>query len=219
MIRKQKVSDELPTRQTLLLRLRDRADDASWAEFAEIYTPLLYAYCQKREISHADSADIVQEVMRSVSLAMASFEYDPEKGKFKAWLFTAVRHAVCTHWRKQARSPLSVAETALLQALDSTPDTREEDEWERDYQRQLLAWAMEKIRPEFSERIWGVFEATALEERDAAEVAAETGMSRNAVGIAKFRVLQRLREKARCVDAEQWEREMIENGRKSEMRV
>ncbi len=209
--------DDLSTRATLLLRLRDRADDTSWAEFAEIYTPLLYGYCQKREIGHADSSDIVQEVMRSVSLAMESFEYDPNKGKFKAWLFTAVRNAVGTHYRKQARRPLSVAETAMLEALDATPDSVEEDEWERDYQRQLLAWAMEKIRPEFSPRIWSVFEATALEERDVSEVAAATGMSRNAVAIAKFRVLQRLREKARGVDAEHWEREMIESGEESEI--
>ncbi len=98
--------DPLLTRQTLLIRLRDSADDASWAEFAEIYTPLMVAYCRKRELRHADTSDIVQDVMRSVSLAMQNFEYDPDKGKFKAWLFTAVRHAVGDHFKKKARQPI-----------------------------------------------------------------------------------------------------------------
>ncbi|MEZ5304650.1 MAG: sigma-70 family RNA polymerase sigma factor [Verrucomicrobiales bacterium] len=204
--------DDHPTRQTLLLRLRDRADGRAWSEFVEIYTPLVFAYCQKREIGRPDAADICQEVMRSVSLAMGNFRYDPEKGRFRAWLFTAVRHAVGRHFRKLSSRPLSVSETRLLDALDREPDAGEAGEWERDYQRQLLAWALEKIRPEFAPRIWQVFEATALEERPPDEVAAETGMTRNAIAIAKHRVLARLRDKACSVDDGRWEQDLIGGG-------
>jgi RNA polymerase sigma factor (sigma-70 family) len=211
--------DEVLTRETLLLRLRNKADNASWAEFAEIYTPLLYAYCQKRELRHADSSDIVQEVMRSISLAMENFEYDPAKGKFKAWLFTAVRNAVGKHFRKQSQRPLSVAETARLDAIDSTPSVNEQDEWERDYQRQILAWAIEQVRPEFAPRIWKAFEATAIDEREPSDVATEIGMTKNAVALAKFRVMKRLKEKACSVDEERWEQEMISKSRKSEIAV
>jgi len=206
--------DEILTRETLLLRLRNKADDASWAEFAEIYTPLLYAYCQKRELKHADAADIVQDVMRSVSLAMDNFEYDPKKGKFKSWLFTAVRHAVGKHFKQLSKRPLSVAETSLLDALAASPSDLEQDEWERDYQRQILAWAIEKIRPEFAPRIWQAFESTAIHERDSANVAEEIGMTKNAVALAKFRVMKRLKEKASAIDEERWEQEMIEKHQK-----
>ncbi|MGJ8726423.1 MAG: RNA polymerase sigma factor [Roseibacillus sp.] len=205
------MADELRTRETLLLRLRRPEDQESWAEFTEIYTPLLYGYCQKREISHADTADIIQDVMRSVSIAMEKFEYDPARGKFKGWLFTAVRHAVGKHFRKASRRPLSIAETAMLQSLDERVDNSQEEEWETDYQRQLLSWAVEKVKPEFNPRIWQAFEATALNERPPDEVAAEMGMTKNAIAVAKSRVLQRLREKVQSVDAEQWEQEMIEN--------
>ncbi|GHC65767.1 RNA polymerase sigma factor [Roseibacillus persicicus] len=205
------MADEIRTRQTLLLRLRSPEDRDSWAEFTEIYTPLLYGYCQKRSISHADTADIVQDVMRSVSLAMANFEYDPARGKFKGWLFTAVRHAVGKHFRKSSRRPLSIAEISVLQAMDERVDTSHEEEWETDYQRQLLAWALEKIQPEFNPRIWQVFEATALLDKPPEEVASEFGMSKNAVAVAKSRVLQRLREKVTSVDAEQWEQDLTNN--------
>lgn len=201
--------DELHTRETLLIRLRDSADDSSWAEFVEIYTPLLYGFCRKRELKHADTADIVQNVMRSVSLAMKGFEYDRTKGSFKGWLFTALRNAINSHYRKQASRPITAHETSMLERIETTPDPREVDDWEKDYRGQLLAWAIEKIQPEFSERIWNIFEQTALHDRRNLEVANETGMSENAIAVAKHRVIKRLREKIEAIDAERWEEEMI----------
>lgn len=208
-------ADPLLTRQTLLLRLRDQADQESWGEFADIYTPLLYAYCQKRELRHADIADIVQEVMRSVSLALAKSQYDPARGKFKAWLFTTVRNAISSHFRKQSRRPLTVAETGLLDSMAASPSQAEEADWERDYQRQLLAWGVDQIRPEFAARIWRAFEATALEDLDPGDVAAELGMSKKAVAVAKYRVLKRLREKMCSIDADRWEQEMVKKSHKA----
>jgi len=205
------LADDPQTRETLLLRLRHPEDSESWAEFTEIYTPLLYGYCRKREISYSDTADIVQDVMRSVSIAMENFEYNPSRGKFKGWLFTAVRHAVGKHFRRAARLPLSVAETAMLQSLDERVDNSQEEEWEADYQRQLLSWAVEKIKPEYAPRIWHAFEATALKERSPDDVASELGISKNAIAVAKSRVLQRLKEKVRTIDPDQWEQEMAEN--------
>ena len=206
--------DPLLTRQTLLIRLRDSADDASWAEFAEIYTPLMYGYCQKRELRRDDIADIVQDVMRSVSLAMKGFEYDPEKGKFKGWLFTSLRNAISNHFRKASRRPKTARETRMVEMIENTPDQRETDDWERDYQRQLLAWALEKIKPEFSPRIWSAFEETAINGRPGNEVATELDMTLGALTVAKHRVTKRLKEKAESIDAGRWEGEMIARAQK-----
>ena len=201
--------DSAKTRETLILRLRDPEDDSSWREFVEIYTPLLYGYCTNRGLKAADSADIVQDVMRSVSLAMHGFEYDPEKGKFKGWLFTATRNAISKHFKKQARRPVTASDTRMLLWIEQTPDDEEIDAWETDYQRKLLAWAMEKVKPQFAERIWRAFELTVVEGQDPGAVAEVIGMTRNAVAIAKCRVMQRLREKAASVDADRWEGEII----------
>ena len=201
--------DPLRTRETLIIRLRDPEDAASWTEFAEIYTPLFYGFCMKRGLNHTDTADIVQEVMRGVARAMRGFQYDPSKGKFKTWLFTAVRNAISTHFRKQSRRPVTVAETQLMMKISEQPDEREQLDWERDYQRQLLGWAMEQIRGDFGEKVWRAFELTALRGRDPGEVGRELDMSNNAVAVAKHRITQRLKEKAQAVDAERWEGEMI----------
>ncbi|MDA7666627.1 hypothetical protein N8652_03200 [bacterium] len=45
--------------------------------------------------SHRDAAPgIIQEVLRSVAKAMQGFEYDPSKGTFRGWLFTAIRREI-----------------------------------------------------------------------------------------------------------------------------
>ena len=42
------MNDTPVTRPSLLVRLRDRQDRRAWAEFVEIYTPLVYRYCGRR---------------------------------------------------------------------------------------------------------------------------------------------------------------------------
>ena len=200
--------EELDTNATLLLRLRDQSDQTSWAEFVEIYTPLLFAYCQKRGLQSQDSADIIQNVFLSVTKAIQTFDYDPEKGRFKAWLFTILRHAISAHFRKQKRLPSTTSDNFSLEQLKITPSPEEEKDWNQDYQVQLLRWAMEKIKPEFSPRSWTIFYQTAIEERSPEVVASQLDMTKNAVNVQKFRVVQRLRQKLQSIDAAHWETEL-----------
>ncbi|MCU0875352.1 MAG: transcriptional regulator KorA [Pirellulaceae bacterium] len=49
------------------------------------------------------------------------------------------------------------------------------------------------IRAEFEDRIWAAFWNDTVDGRTAAEIAADLGMSKEAVWQAKYRVLRRLR--------------------------
>jgi len=202
------MKEEANTRITLLHRLRDRGDDSSWSEFVEIYTPLLFAYCRKREIKTQEAADIVQEVFRSVSRAMQSFHYDPDRGRFRAWLFTVLRNTIINHVHKARRTPLTSRETQLIDRLE-THGQGESTDWDHDYRLRLLNWAMEKIQPEFSERNWEIFVQTAQNDRSPDEVAEKFGMKRNTVAVTKYRIMQRLRQVVQSVDPERWEQEMV----------
>ena len=201
------MKDDLNTRVTLLHRLRNHDDEKSWAEFVEIYTPLLFAYCRKREIKPQEITDIVQEVFRSVSLAMGRFQYDPNKGHFRAWLFTVLRNTIVTYFHKANRAPITSRETQLINRLESD-EQEEATDWDHDYRLRLLNWAMKKIQPEFSERAWTIFTETALREKSPDEVAKKFGMKNNTVTVTKYRVTQRLRQVIQSVDPERWEQEM-----------
>jgi RNA polymerase sigma-70 factor (ECF subfamily) len=78
------------TRVTLLLRLRDRTDALGWKEFHERYGELLYRYARRRGASAVDAEDVVQDIELSLLKAMDGFEYDASKGRFRAYLRTAV---------------------------------------------------------------------------------------------------------------------------------
>jgi RNA polymerase sigma-70 factor (ECF subfamily) len=55
---------EEPTQPSLLVRLRDPADEAAWVTLVSTYLPLVYGYCRKCGLQDADAADVAQDVMR-----------------------------------------------------------------------------------------------------------------------------------------------------------
>ena len=197
------------TRPTLLLRVRDREDQESWSEFVEIYGPLIHRFALSRG-AHRDAApDITQEVLRNVAKAMQGFEYDPSKGTFRGWLFTAIRREIGRVAKKTERSPASANGDDPSRLLDQLPDEREAQDWDVDYQRRLVQWAMEKIRHEFGDNGWESFVATAIHGKSPDAIAKKLGVTTGAVYVAKSRVMKRLIEKVRSVDEEEWEMDAI----------
>ena len=43
------------TRPSLIVRLKDRADDEAWFEFTEIYRPVILRLASRRGMQHADA--------------------------------------------------------------------------------------------------------------------------------------------------------------------
>jgi hypothetical protein len=72
------------TRATLLGRMKNLDDQASWQEFFEIYWRLIYGFARKAGLNDAEAQDVVQETMVAVSKQMPRFTYDPAVGTFKA---------------------------------------------------------------------------------------------------------------------------------------
>ena len=89
------------TKASLLLRLRNQADNDAWALFTDIYAPLILGLAKKWGLQDSDAADLVQEVMAEVARTISKFEYKPELGKFRSWLFKIANR---TLWRLQNKS-------------------------------------------------------------------------------------------------------------------
>jgi RNA polymerase sigma-70 factor (ECF subfamily) len=62
-----------------------------------------------------------------------------------------------------------------------------------EYRRELFRWAAEQVRAEVSERQWLAFWQTSVEDRPAAKVAEEFGMSVGSVYVARSRITKRIR--------------------------
>ena len=196
---------EIPaTRASLLVRLRDPRDGAAWAEFVDLYAPLVYGYARKQGLQDADAADLSQDVLRAVAGAVGRLDYDPRRGAFRNWLFTVVRRKLA-NWRKARgnRAPGS-GDSATHELLAKCPAPDEtEAEWEAEWQRRLVAWACEQARRHVSDLTWQAFWRTAVEGRSGKEVADDLGLSVAAVYLAKSRVMARLKEQVRLWEDEQ----------------
>src|SRR5262249_17521877 len=199
-----RMSDSPTTRPSLLVRIRDAADDAAWAQFVEIYAPLIYGFARKHGLQDADAADLTQDVLRAVSTAAKGLDYAPRLGSFRGWLFTVTRNKLRNFLASPRRQEQGSGDTAAQNLLNEVP-AREEDQaalWEQEYEQQLFAWAVEQVRGSFSESTWQAFWLTAVEGKRGKEAAQELGMSVAAVYLAKGRVMTRLKEQIRQVQGE-----------------
>src|SRR5262245_23315078 len=182
------------TRASLLMRVRDAADEAAWAQFVPIYAPLIYGFVRKRGLQDADAADLTQDVLRSVAQALRGLDYNPAKGSFRGWLFTAVRRRLRRFFERRGHEPQGTGDTEALRLLHEQPAPEESALWEEDYERRMFAWAAEQVRPSVTESTWQAFWRTAVEGQSPKDVAKALGLAVAAVYMAKSRVLARLKE-------------------------
>ena len=197
------VDDSLATRPSLLVRVRDANDHAAWARFVDAYTPLVYNFCRKRGLQPADAADVAQDVMKAVAASLPRFVYEPQRGRFRDWLFRVTRSKLSNFYRLRQRQPAGSGETAVHELLREQPDPADAAEaqgWQQAWHRQTFDWAVKVIREEFHAATWKAFWETAVEGRSVKEVGEELGMSAGAVYIARSRVLSRLREAVGQID-------------------
>lgn len=199
------MSESPVTRATLLLRLRDRGDGDAWNQFLRDYGPMLYRFIRGRGLQDADAADLVQDVFRSVGMAIDRLDYEKEKGGFRAWLFTITRNKLSTYFSKRQRTGPTANDTAQFNLLNqATSDRNELDEqWELEHQRQLAAKAMEALRPTIEPNTWAAFELTAIRDVAADDAGRQIGMSKGAVYVARSRVTAKLRAEIERMLAEE----------------
>jgi len=74
------------------------------------------------------------------------------------------------------------------------PSSEQSRQWDWEHDQQVIRRLLASIQPDFEESTWEVFRLLVLEDRPAAEVAQRTGLNRNAIYVAKSRVLKRLRQ-------------------------
>src|SRR5271163_3875252 len=129
------------TRASLLVRLRDGGDAEAWQEFVHLYAPIIYGFARKRGLQDADAADLMQDVLRSVSTTVHRLEYDPVRGTFRGWLFTVTRNKVLNFLESRGRRVQGSGDSRVQQRLEQHADAGADfsADWEADYQRALAA--------------------------------------------------------------------------------
>lgn len=200
-------ASSLHTRASLLGRLKNLDDGASWKEFDGLYRRLIIGVARRSGLSPEEADDAAQDTLAAVSRHIGEFSYDPHRCSFKTWLLQITRQRII--WQVRRRSnPAAVAgapfdadlsiqsdgtagRTDLIARLpdpSGTPDSHLDEVWDREWRQSMLAAALDRVKALVSERQFQIFELVTLQEWPVADVVRTLEINRLQVYLAKHRV-------------------------------
>ena len=186
------------------------ASKAALADLCQRYWYPLYVYVRRRVADVDEARDLTQDffarLLEKNTLALA----DPERGRFRSFLLTALKHFLINEWEKARAQKRGGGRKALaidFEAKESQFTREPAHTWtpERLYERHwaltLLDQVLAQLRQEFQaagkgklfEQLKGFLvgdSATATH----ADAAGKLGMSEGAVKVAAHRLRKRYRE-------------------------
>ena len=199
--------DSIPTRESLLARLRDWGDQESWREFFDTYWRLIHAAALKAGLVEVEAQEVVQEVMIAAAKKMPKFSYDPGKDSLKGWLLAVTRWKVADQFRKRPKETpnrpagalfLPVREgrgagddTARTETVERVPDPNGlvlEDVWDGEWRQNLLRAALDRVKRRANPAHYEMYHLHVVQGLPAKEAGRALGVSAAAVHLAKHRV-------------------------------
>ena len=184
------------TSNTLLEGLQRRSNATAWQRMVDLYTPLIRNWLKRYALIDQDAEDVVQDVLAIVVRKLPAFRRKPQIGSFRRWLRNITVNCLRDFWRTQRFRPRGTADEGFGDVLDQLedPDSALSKLWDKEHDDYVAQRLLEMIRPRFEAKTWLAFQRVALEGLSVDQVAADLGLSVNAVFIAKSRVLHMLRK-------------------------
>lgn len=197
----------LPTRKSLLSRLRSWDDQDSWREFFDTYWRLIYDVATKSGLADAEAQDVVQETILAVAKQMPEFRYDPSRGQFKAWLRHIARCRITDHLRRHYRDPArggaapgepepgpgAEVDAAAADTLDAL--------WDAEWEQHIMTHALERLRRRVRPEHFQIFELLVLQGWPASKVAKTLEVSLPQVYVTRHRLSAQLKKEVEILRA------------------
>jgi RNA polymerase sigma factor (sigma-70 family) len=186
----------LLTRPSLLFRVREWNDSASWEEFHRLYRRLVYGRARRAGLSHADAEDVAQDVFKRVAETIRDFDTNPERGSFRGWLMKLTLWRIADKFKSRQEFPpvRDEGSSERSPAIEDVPaPVAEDDEWDREWQRHLLAAATERLARQVKPLHYQVFDLYVLQQWPLLRVTKELRVSPTSVYVIGHRLKKRLK--------------------------
>jgi RNA polymerase sigma-70 factor (ECF subfamily) len=185
----------LPTRQSLLQRLKRWDDQESWRDFFNQYWRLLYSAAIKAGLNDSQAQDVVQDTIILVSKKMEGFRYDPLVDSFKGWLLYLTRKRIALEYRRIERmrqhkpvEPNELNPDPDIEALPDLEGPSVEKVSEDELHKFMWDAAIARVKGQVALKQFQLFDLYVVKERPAREVAQALGVAVAQVYLAKHRV-------------------------------
>jgi len=183
------------TTTQILEDLASSNDALAWNSFRDHFYPVVVNFAKSLGLSSTYAEDAAQETMLSFLKAFRDGRYKREKGRLGSWVFGVARRVILNFRKRLPREHVIADDSTGTSFWDMIADANAvKHTWETEWRRMVLERCLQQVRREFDSKVFKAFELYALSEKSVAEVVHTLGMSRNAIYIAKSRVLSRLRQ-------------------------
>jgi RNA polymerase sigma factor (sigma-70 family) len=185
----------IPTRQSLLSRLKDRDDQESWKVFFDTYWRLIYRAALRAGLTDAEAQDVVQETVLSVLKSMPGFEYDPAKGSFKSWLMRLTGWRITDQLRKRDRglnrktAPAGTStRTATIERVPDPAGPGLEALWDKEWETNLLTAALERVKKKVDPKHYQIYDLHVVKKWPVSRVARTLKLNPGQIYLVKHRL-------------------------------
>ena len=166
----------------------------AWERLVTLYAPLVHHWCRQWGIAERDVADVTQEVFAAVVSSLGQFRPDQPGTTFRAWMRGITRHKLLDRARAREEPAIGGSDAQMALQLVPAPEHKGELSESPEDVTGLYQRALRLVQHQVEDRTWKAFWRATIDSRTTAEVAAELGITPNAVRLAKSHVLRRLRE-------------------------
>ncbi|HYF36053.1 MAG TPA: hypothetical protein VD994_12235 [Prosthecobacter sp.] len=215
---------DLPsTHWTLIGRLRSGVDTEKRQGLDMLCTQYhypLYCFLRRRGLSHHDAQDVLHDFLAKVLRLDVFAKADQAKGRLRTLLLTSLDRHVSTWAGRKKRQPPTLSEEA--EAALGTDESRYDRErfsdgdspgavYDRKWAQELLSRSLERLREQYAaagkERQFQALKPVllsggSLKDADSAALAAELGLTPNALRVTLSRLLKDYRKSLKAEVAE-----------------
>lgn len=191
----------LLTRPTLLFRVREAGDGASWDEFHRLYRRLIYGRARRSGLPHDDAEEVAQDVLVRVAATIKDFDTNPERGSFRGWLMKLTHWRIADKFEGRSKLPPRADEPATTDgngprtaAIERVPaPIDDEDEWDREWQEHVLAAALDRLARQVQPKHFQVFELYVRQGWPVLKVARQLSINPASVYVIGHRLTKQLK--------------------------
>src|SRR2546421_5285618 len=198
----------LPTRRSLLNRLKNWDDQESWKDFFDTYWKLIYGVAVRAGLTDAEAQEVVQETVIAVAKKIPEFQYNPEIGSFKSWLLHTAQWRISDQFRKRKsgadRGGGRREKNTGTSTIERIPDPAGLDLdaiWDAEWEKHLFEAAIERVKTQVKPKHYQIFDLYVIKQWPVEKVARTMEINVGQIYLDKHRISALIRSEVKKLES------------------